>query len=111
MNFFLPFVPSRREKEGRPTDAGPEQPTQLSAVAQLFRWAVSGVRPNSRKNSACAWLKRDSRGKKIKSASAACVNRVVQGMGDAYAKRVLLTAAGDAVSRGIASTLAKHGCR
>jgi hypothetical protein len=32
-------------------------------------------------------------------------------MGDAYAKRVLLTAAGDAVSRGIASTLAKHGCR
>ena len=38
-------------------------------------------------------------------------NRVVQRMGDAYAKRVLLTAAGDAVSRGIASTLAKHGCR
>ncbi|KAF8762351.1 hypothetical protein HU200_009530 [Digitaria exilis] len=32
-------------------------------------------------------------------------------MGDAYAKRVLLTAAGDAISRGIASTLAKHGCR
>ncbi|KAK3145481.1 hypothetical protein QOZ80_3BG0253360 [Eleusine coracana subsp. coracana] len=32
-------------------------------------------------------------------------------MGDAYAKRVLLTAAGDAVSRGIATSLAKHGCR
>jgi len=32
-------------------------------------------------------------------------------MGDAYAKRVLLTAAGDAISRGIASNLAKHGCR
>nr|CAB3456642.1 unnamed protein product [Digitaria exilis] len=32
-------------------------------------------------------------------------------MGDAYAKRVLLTAAGDAISRRIASTLAKHGCR
>lgn len=36
-----------------------------------------------------------------------------QAMGDAdaYAKRVLLTAAGDTVSRGIASTLTKHGCR
>jgi hypothetical protein len=34
------------------------------------------------------------------------------GEGDAaYAKRVLLTAAGDDVSRGIASTLATHGCR
>ncbi|KAG2544493.1 hypothetical protein PVAP13_9KG014800 [Panicum virgatum] len=32
-------------------------------------------------------------------------------MGDAYAKRVLLTAAGDAISRGIASNLTKHGCR
>ncbi|CAN6308486.1 unnamed protein product [Urochloa humidicola] len=31
-------------------------------------------------------------------------------MGDAYAKRVLLTAAGDAISKGIASNLAKHGC-
>lgn len=30
---------------------------------------------------------------------------------DTYAKRVLLTATGDAVSRGIASNLAKHGCR
>ncbi|KAL6909383.1 hypothetical protein ACP4OV_001664 [Aristida adscensionis] len=32
-------------------------------------------------------------------------------MGDAYAKRVLLTSAGDAVSRGIAAALARHGCR
>ncbi|CAM0146682.1 unnamed protein product [Urochloa decumbens] len=32
-------------------------------------------------------------------------------MGDAYAKRVLLTAAaGDAISRGIATNLAQHGC-
>lgn len=31
--------------------------------------------------------------------------------GEAYAKRVLLTSNGDDVSRGIASNLAKHGCR
>jgi hypothetical protein len=31
--------------------------------------------------------------------------------GDAYAKQVLLTTVGDAISRGVASNLAKHGCR
>jgi hypothetical protein len=31
--------------------------------------------------------------------------------GDAYAKRVLLTTVDDAISRGVASNLAKHGCR
>jgi len=51
---------------------------------------------------------REERKKKIRLRRG---NRVVQRMGDAYAKRVLLTAAGDAMSRGIASTLAKHGCR
>ncbi|KAF8730962.1 hypothetical protein HU200_016837 [Digitaria exilis] len=43
----------------------------------------------------------------LRSSTPAASPRVIA----AYAKRVVLTAAGDAISRGIASNLAKHGCR